>query len=187
MLAALAALAQALPVAWLDWLDWRPSLALDQPWRVVSAAFVHWTPLHLVSNLAGCVVLALLGWRAGLGGRAALAALICLPLTQLGLLLRPDLVVYGGLSGVLHGLAVIAALSLLARSGRERWTGAAILLGLAIKLAMEHPLGAALRQTPDFDFSVAPFAHLSGAMSGALAWRLTMRPSRNLPRSPYGT
>lgn len=183
-LGVLAALAQALPTAWLDW---QPALALTQPWRLITAAFVHWTPLHLVANLAGCAVLALLGWRADLAGREVAAGLLALPLTQLGLLLRPDLAHYGGLSGVLHGLAVVAALSLLARRGRERWVGAALLLGLAAKLALEHPLGPALRETPGFDFAVAPFAHLSGALAGALAWRLTMRPLRKFPRSPHGT
>jgi membrane associated rhomboid family serine protease len=44
-----------------------------------------------------------------------------------------------------------------------------------------------LRVTPGFDFSVAPFAHLSGALGGALAWRLTMRAHPASARSPHGT
>jgi rhomboid family GlyGly-CTERM serine protease len=183
-LAALSLLAWPLPRAALDW---QPALAAAQPWRAVTAAFVHWTPIHLAANLAGCAVLALLGWRAALGPREAAAALIALPLTQLGLLLRPELLRYGGLSGELHALAAIAALALLARGGRERWTGAAILAGLIVKLGLEQPLGPVLRVTPGFDFSVAPFAHLSGAVAGALAWRLTMRAHPASARSPHGT
>mgnify|MGYP003349954338 CR=1 FL=1 len=34
---------------------------------------------------------------------------------------------------------------------------------------------------------VAPLAHLSGAVAGALAWRLTMRGFERSPRSPHGT
>ena len=156
-------------------LDWQPTLITAQPWRIVTAAFVHWTPIHLAANLAGCAVIALLGWRASLGRHEVIAALIALPLTQLGLLLRPELQRYAGLSGVLHALVAIAALTLLTRGGRERLVGVAILVGLAIKLALEHPLGPVLRPTPGFDFPVAPFAHLTGAVAGALAWRLTMR------------
>jgi rhomboid family GlyGly-CTERM serine protease len=156
-------------------LDWQPALASTQPWRALTAAFVHWTPLHLAANLAGCAVLALLGWRARLGGREATAGLIALPLTQLGLLLQPALQRYGGLSGELHALAAIAALTLLTRPGRERAIGGGIALGLAIKIALEHPFGAPLRLTEGFDFAVAPFAHLSGAVSGVLAWWLTFR------------
>lgn len=159
-------------------LDWQPGLVAAQPWRAVTAAFVHWTPIHLAANLAGCAVIALLGWRAGLGRREALAGLVALPLTQLGLLLRPELLRYAGLSGALHALVAIAALSLLVRGGRGRLIGAGILLGLAVKLALEAPLGAVLRATPGFDFAVAPFAHLTGAVAGLLAWGMTMHPSK---------
>jgi rhomboid family GlyGly-CTERM serine protease len=169
-------------------LDWQPALLAAQSWRAVTAAFVHWTPVHLAANLAGCAVIALLGWRADLGRREALAGLIALPLTQLGLLLRPELVRYAGLSGELHALVAIAALTLLlTRHGRERLIGAGILIGLAAKLALEQPLGPVLRATPGFDFPVAPLAHLSGALSGALAWALTMHRPDKSPRSPHGT
>lgn len=160
-------------------LDWQPGLVASQPWRAVTAAFVHWTPLHLAANLAGCAVIALLGWRAALGRREALAGLIALPLTQLGLLLRPELLRYAGLSGVLHALVAVAALTLCVRGGRQRAIGAAVAIGLVIKLALEQPLGPVLRATPGFDFPVAPLAHLCGALAGALAWGLTMRLSKN--------
>lgn len=184
-LAALSLLAWPLPH---DVLDWQPGLVASQPWRAVTAAFVHWTPLHLAANAAGCAVLALLGWRAGLGRREALAGLLALPLTQLGLLLRPELQRYGGLSGELHALAAIAALALLTRPDRERLIGAGIAAGLVAKLVLEAPLGPVLRATPGFDFPVAPLAHLSGAVAGLVAWALTMRHSKNTPkRPPHGT
>lgn len=183
-LAALSLLVWSLP---RDALDWQPDLVAMQPWRAVSAAFVHWTPLHLAANLAGCAVLALLGLRAALGRREALAGLLALPLTQLGLLLRPELSRFAGLSGELHALAAIAALALLTRPGRERWVGAAIALGLLTKLAFEAPLGPPLRITPGFDFPVAPFSHLTGALAGAIAWGLTMRRIKRSARPPHGT
>lgn len=171
-LAALSLLAWPLP---RDLLDWQPALVPLQPWRAVTAAFVHWTPIHLAANLAGCAVLALLGWRAGLGRREAIAGVVALPLTQLGLLLRPELLRYAGLSGALHALVAIAALTLLMRRHRDHLIGAAIAVGLVAKLVLEHPLGPVLRATPGFDFPVAPFAHLSGAFAGGLAWLLTFR------------
>lgn len=168
-------------------LDWQPALAVAQPWRAVSAAFVHWTPTHLAANLAGCAVLALLGWRAALGPREVVAGLVALPLTQLGLLLRPELQRYAGLSGELHALAAIAALTLLRRGGRERAIGAAIAAGLLVKLALEAPLGPVLRATPGFDFAVAPFAHLCGAVAGLVAGALTMWRFSSPTRTPHGT
>ncbi len=184
VLATLSLLAWPLP---REALSWQPALAASEPWRAITAAFVHWTPLHLGANLAGCAVLALLGWRAGLGPGEALAALIALPLTQLGLLLRPELQHYAGLSGELHALVAVAALTLFARRSREHYIGAALVVGLIAKLALEHPLGPVLRDTPGFDFPVAPFAHLTGTIAGALAWGLTMRATSRSPRTPHGT
>lgn len=183
-LAALSLLAWPLP---REALDWQPALAASQPWRALTAAFAHWTPIHLAANLAGCAVLALLGWRAGLGAREAVAGLIALPLTQFGLLLRPDLERYAGLSGQLHALVAIAALTLLMGRRRDQFIGAAVTLGLTAKLVLENPFSAALRETPGFDFPVAPFAHLTGAIAGALAWALTMARSNRSPGSPHGT
>jgi rhomboid family GlyGly-CTERM serine protease len=182
--AALSLLAWPLP---REALDWQPGLAAQQPWRAVTAAFVHLTPLHLAANLAGCAVIALLGHRAALGKRETTAALFALPLTQAALLLRPELQRYAGLSGELHALVAIAALTLLTRRSRDRYIGAAIAIGLIAKLALEHPLGPVLRDTPGFDFPVAPFAHLTGAVAGLLSWALTMGANQKSPRTPHGT
>jgi rhomboid family GlyGly-CTERM serine protease len=169
-------------------LDWQPALIAQEPWRILTAAFIHWTPLHLAANLAGCAVLALLGWRAQLNHRQTLAALIALPITQLALLLRPDLHHYAGLSGALHAMVAITALSLATRRSRDRWIGISIGVGLAVKLALEHPFGPALQHPATFDFPVAPFAHLAGALAGAIAWRLTIATfNRTKLRNPYGT
>ncbi|MFG6467913.1 rhombosortase [Roseateles sp. BYS87W] len=182
-LALCAGLAGLAVLAWLwpggrDLLAWRPDLAVAQPWRLLTAALVHWSPLHLAANLAGCAVLALLGARAGLHARHAAAGVLAWPLTQAGLWLRPDLTLYAGLSGVLHGLTVVAALALLQQAGRPRRIGAAVLGGLTLKLWLETPWGAAVQSVAGYDFAVAPFAHLSGAIAGALACALTAWPPR---------
>lgn len=159
LLALGALLAWPLPA---DALDWQPG----KPWRAFSGAFVHWSALHLTANLAGCAVLAWLGWAARLPGRCALAWVIAWPLTQLGLLLLPTLLHFGGLSGVLHAGVAVAVIELLFRSGRERWIGAAIGIGLLVKIALEYPLGEPLRQVDGWDIAVVPFSHLSGAAAG---------------------
>ena len=60
--ALLATLAQALPPTPLAWQG-----SLTEPWRVFTAAFVHWTPWHLTMNLAGCAALAVLAGARPLG------------------------------------------------------------------------------------------------------------------------
>jgi rhomboid family GlyGly-CTERM serine protease len=151
-------------------LDWQPGLALVQPWRAWSAVWVHYSELHLAANLAGCALVAALGWAAPLPPRAALAWLVAWPLTQLGLLLQPALAHYGGLSGVLHAGVAIAALQL-AREGpkRRRVLGLAILAGLVLKVLLEAPWAGPLAHPPGWDIATAPLAHASGLLAGLIA------------------
>jgi rhomboid family GlyGly-CTERM serine protease len=177
-MAAVAALgALAVFAAPREALDWQPALAASQPWRAVTGAWVHWSTQHLVMNLAGCALIALLGWRAALGPRAAFAWVLAWPLTQLGLLAQPALRHYGGLSGVLHAAAAIAACSLLARlhDRRARLIGVLLGGGLIVKIVWEVPWGAATRVVDGWDFALAPAAHASGALAGLLAWALVGR------------
>jgi rhomboid family GlyGly-CTERM serine protease len=148
-------------------IDWRPELAAAQPWRAWTAVAVHYSGLHLAGNLASAAVVGVFGVAARVGRGSVVAWAVAWPLTQLGLLLRPDLVAYGGLSGVMHAGVAIAAVHLLADgAGRQRAVGAAVLAGLAIKVIGEQPWGPALRHGGAWDIAVAPFAHASGAVAG---------------------
>jgi rhomboid family GlyGly-CTERM serine protease len=162
-------------------LDWEPALAWREPWRAITAACVHWSNRHLLMNLMGAAALALLGWRAALGPRAVAAWALAWPLTQLGLLVQPALRHYGGLSGVLHAAAAIAAASLLARpaDGRNRLVGGLLVAGLAVKVLLEQPWAAATQTVDGWDFALAPAAHASGALAGLVAWALIGREHRS--------
>lgn len=173
-------------------LDWQPAAWPAEPWRAVTPVAVHYSGLHLAANLAGATALALLGWAAPMPPRCALAWALAWPLTHLGLLVQPQLIHYGGLSGVLHaGVAVVAVHSLLAAGAapRRRAVGAAMLAVLAAKLLWEAPWGAPLRHPAGWDIAVAPLAHATGAVAGAgcaaaaeLALRLRRR--RGLATAP---
>lgn len=149
-------------------LDWQPQLALSEPWRAWSSAFVHWSRQHLWANLLACAVVTLFGWGARVPPRCALAWGLAWPLTHIALLMQPTLLHFGGLSGVLHAGVAVVLVELLVRRGRERLIGAGVTLGLLIKLWQEQPLGEPLRHLADWDIAVVPFSHLSGAMAGAL-------------------
>lgn len=166
--AAGAVAARGLPV---HALAWQPDLALSEPWRLWTAAFVHWSPLHLAANLVGCAVLAGLGVAAALPVRATLAWGLAWPLTHAALLAQPALTHYGGLSGVLHAGVAVVAVALLGgdgRAGRERRIGIAIAVGLLAKLLLERPWAGVLSHPAGWDIAVAPGAHAAGAGAGAL-------------------
>ena len=171
-LALATALGAAALLAWPvtpAWLEWQPARALHEPWRAFSAAAVYYSALHLGANLAGTALVGALGVVAELPRRSTLAWLAAWPLTQLGLLLRPELARYGGLSGVLHAGVAIAAVHVIARGpARRRVIGAAILLGLVAKVVSESPWGPVLQQRAGWDIAVAPLAHATGLAAGLL-------------------
>jgi rhomboid family GlyGly-CTERM serine protease len=164
-------------------IDWQPLLAWREPWRAFSAVGVHYSAQHLFANLVGLAVAAAFGVVAQVPARAAWAWLAAWPLTQFGLLLRPDLAHFGGLSGVLHGGVAAVAVALLARgTTAQRVVGGAVLAGLCAKIASESPWGPTLRHPPGWDIAVAPLAHATGAVAGAacagLALWLGRRPAQ---------
>lgn len=161
-------------------LDWQPGLALTQPWRWFTAAWVHLDRAHLAANLSGAAVLALFGRAAGCSARDALAWLCAWPLTHGLLLWAPQLQHYAGASGVLHAGVAVAAFGLVTRgTGRRRAIGALVLAGLALKLLHEQALGPPVRLLPGWDFPVAVLGHATGAAAGlacaGVAWA-TSRP-----------
>ena len=164
--------------------DWQPGLALHEPWRWWSAAWVHFSRMHLTLNLAGTLLVVGLGLASPVGPRAAMAWLVAWPLTHLGLLLKPDLLHYGGLSGVLHAGVAVVAVELFRDADRHRrWIGAIVSTLLLAKLLFEAPWGPALRYPAGWDIAVAPLAHATGAMQGVLcALLLAKRPFDRQPR-----
>jgi rhomboid family GlyGly-CTERM serine protease len=159
------------------WLDWQPALGLVHPWRAVSAAWVHQSAQHLTMNLAGCALVALLGWRAYMAPRAVAAWALAWPMTHWGLWLQPTLQHYGGLSGVLHAAVAIIGCRLLAQhhEPRARAIGTLLAIGLVAKIVWEAPWSAALKTIEGWDFQLAPAAHASGAVAGVVAWALVGR------------
>ena len=181
LLALMAALGTGLPPAAIDW---QPARVDAEPWRAWTAVGVHYSGLHLAANAGGLAAVAVLGWAARLPRRTAWMWWLAWPLTQLALLLKPDLVHAGGLSGVLHaGVAAVGVHLVAARSGRARHIGIALLLVLTLKVASEAPWGTPLRHPAGWDIAVAPFFHAAGLVVGtalacvAEAWqRATARP-----------
>jgi rhomboid family GlyGly-CTERM serine protease len=165
------------------WLDWQPALAFTQPWRAFSAAWVHWSEQHLGANLLAAAVVAAYGHSAQVPRHQAWAWVAAWPLTHWGLLSKPELLHYGGLSGVLHaGVAIVCLHLLLTARGRRRWIGAGVALGLVVKLVSEKPWGPALQNSPEWDIAVAPVAHTTGALAGLLCGLLSVLLCSLVPR-----
>ena len=155
-------------------IEWQRAHVFDQPWRWWSAAWVHYSALHLAANATGALLVATLGLAARLPARAAVAWLAAWPLTHLALWLRPGLASYGGLSGVLHAGVAVVVVSLLREASTRRF-GLVLGLGLLVKLLLELPWGPALRVGNPAEIATVPFAHATGAIVGALCAALLLR------------
>ncbi|MEL7537664.1 MAG: rhombosortase [Pseudomonadota bacterium] len=138
-----------------------------QLWRLLTAHLVHLGNAHAALNAVGLGLLAVLfaptlralEWTAG--------GLISALTVSLGLLwLSPELDWYVGLSGVLHGLFVIGAVSL---SRSEGWLALGLLAGLAMKLAWEQFAGPVPGSELTAGGPVVVDAHLYGAVGGWIA------------------
>lgn len=152
-----------------DALDWQPGLAFSEPWRAFTAVGVHYSGQHLGVNLIGLAVTAAFGVVARAPVLLAFAWLAAWPATHFGLLLKPTLLHYGGLSGVLHaGVSVIVTFLLVTGTRAQRGVAAAVAVGLAAKLLNEAPWGPPLRFSAGWDITIAPLAHTTGAIAGAL-------------------
>ncbi len=179
MLALLAGLWPDDPTRW----DWQPDLIRSEPWRVFTAAWVHFSALHLAANLAGCALVAALGWVGRLTPRITLAWALAWPLTHLGLWLKPELLNYGGLSGVLHaGVACGAVAIAVQAQGVRRAIAVALWLGAAAKVLSESPWGPVLRQVQGWDISIAPLAHATGFAAGTVCAGIAVLSSRRQTR-----
>jgi rhomboid family GlyGly-CTERM serine protease len=151
-------------------LAWRPELALSEPWRWWSAAWVHLSPGHLAADLAGALLVAALGWLAALPPRAAWAWALAWPLTHLTLSLQPELQRYAGLSGVLYAGVTVLAVGLISAPSRPRLQRALallLLLGLLLRLGVDRSWDRVVYRPEGWAFSIAPLAHAGGVAWGA--------------------
>lgn len=142
-------------------LEYRREFMLTQPWRWVSAHFVHLGPWHATWNIIG---LGTYAWW--VKGRVApqeivLTALLAMCFISSAFwLFHPEISWYRGLSGVLHALLVLG----IVRTVHSRVTSSLALVIVASKVAWDcaaAPSLAYLSSTP-----ILVESHAYGAIAG---------------------
>ena len=154
----------------------RLSSEYDKP--IVAVLYSHSHYVHGTTALVAAY-----GWAARVNAAVTWAWVASMPFTHLALLAQPQLLHYGGLSGVLHGGVAAVSVWLAVRgNGGERTVGWLMLIGQAVKLLLERSWDAALQTPPELDVAVAPLAHASGSLAGALLTLLALRLTRTAQR-----
>ena len=154
-------------------LEYQRHLLAREPWRVLTGHLVHINWPHTLVNAAALWVVARL-YAEDLGPQRQIVSLIASALAISGALalLYPSIDWYRGLSGALHGLFFAGAtkwlLSERPRTFRRLWLPAALFVGGWIKVALEHPGGAATPHAQWLGAAVVPQAHFVGAVCGTV-------------------
>jgi len=151
--------------------EYRRALVGSEPWRLLTAHYVHLSFLHACLN---AVALALLGhlFAERLRPRDFFALLAITPvLISLAFwLVLPGLEWYRGLSGVLHAIYFAGCVAWIGQTtGRARWLPMAALFGGTAKVLLEQPWDSSFPVHELLRVAVVPQAHLIGAIVGTAA------------------
>jgi len=147
----------------------RAAIGGGELWRLFTGNIVHHSGAHLFCNLTAFLIA---GALVEMQDRRQLVQLCLFAGALIGAVLyaaRPELIVFGGLSGIVTALAVYLCLAGLDKVGACRWLCLMVLVLLAVKLATEILSGASiLLSTGPRDFTPVPESHLVGAAAAAL-------------------
>lgn len=156
---------------WVNpWLEYqRDAIARGQWWRLLTGHMVHLGFVHTVMNLAACLIivetfkpLASLWWYWWL-------AQLALFISGGFLLFDANLGFYAGLSGVVHGLLVMAAIEAFACRQIPGYLSVVLLVAVVFKLAYEaSPWYHADYLQSYMGAPVITHSHLYGAIGGLL-------------------
>jgi rhomboid family GlyGly-CTERM serine protease len=138
----------------------------EQWWRIFTGQFMHSNWTHLLLNVMGIVFI----WILHAEHRSPTQYLchICFLALWTGLgiwLFCPDIAIYTGLSGLLHGVIVWGALKDIQVGMRS---GALLFIGIWAKLAWEQIQGPSAQVGELIESRVAIEAHLLGAIGGVV-------------------
>ena len=154
-------------------LEYRNTNPVTEPWRWLTAHFVHVNWQHALINAVALWVVARL-FAPDLTPSRQLWALLtaALAISACLALIYPTIAWYRGLSGALHGLYFAGSALWLIKAKPRRfqqlWLPSALFFGGWIKVALEQPGGATTPYAEWLGAGVVPQAHLMGAACGTV-------------------
>lgn len=137
-------------------------------WRLLTGHFSHSNDNHIMLNLAGIVLIWALHGEYYTPRKYTLALGLLALYCGIGLYaFYPEINIYNGLSGVLHGLIIFGAL---VDCQKKMVSGYLLFIGIWLKIAWEHLSGPDLELEALINARVAIEAHLIGAISGVFVY-----------------
>lgn len=160
----------------------RQAILHGEIWRLVTAPFVHFSVSHIFWDL---VVFIAAGWRIEAAGYRRYWLVCCLAAVVPGplfLFFSPELVRYGGLSGLATGAVVYLCLCEAHRTGRSSIPWLAILALTVMKVIIETVTGTPLfASAATMQFRVLPAAHYMGIVAALITFLWAVPGTRSCP------
>ena len=151
------------------------SVLMQQPWRLLTAHWVHVGWAHYALNMMALLCLPLVLPHFQIRWLLLTIFILPIPLSLMFYGLYPDVQAYAGFSGVLHGLYTVAAIKCFAIA-KERKFCMVILFGIALKLCWEATVGPSSVTAAWIGSAVMVEAHAWGVFMGVclvlVAWIL---------------
>ncbi len=155
----------------------REEIAAGQVWRLFTGSLVHFSPSHLLLNL---VVFVITGGAIAFRRYRGFGLFCVLSAGLIGAALYasfPDMVQYGGLSGVACGAVVYLALHGLSERGVWRFLCVGALMLTTCKILVECGLGQFLFVNgSDGAFVPAPLSHAVGSLTAVIVFLFVKAP-----------
>ncbi len=143
----------------------RNTILKGEVWRLFSSPLVHFTNIHLFYNVLG---FGIAGWiieQKNYPHFGLLCVLMAVFISLSMMLLKPNIIYYGGLSGLIYGLICYIALWELRESQPLRNISLLILLIIPIKIILEIYLnGFILLDLKQQIFTPMPISHIVGCL-----------------------
>lgn len=162
----------------------RAAIGAGELWRLATGNLVHHSATHFAFDVAALLIAGTLV-EVRRPHRFTALCLACATLVGTWLYLgKPDIVVFGGLSGVVTAALTYLCLRGLYEVGPWRWLCLAVLAGVAAKIGadMTMPGSTPLFAGEPQDFVLVPESHLAGAATALVLFLLT-KPAAESPRS----
>jgi rhomboid family GlyGly-CTERM serine protease len=173
----------ALPVLQALLIYNRAAIHDGEIWRLITGNLVHFSLSHFLYDV---VALFVAGALIEIRGYRHFATLCLVSGALIGAILyisSPEIVVFGGLSGIVTATVTLLCLNGLTETGAWQRLCSLTLICLVIKMGFEMVLGSSLLAGAELQtFVPVPVSHVAGAATALLLFMLTSR--AKLPTPP---
>ena len=153
-------------------------------WRLITGNLVHLSPSHLLYDVVALFIAGTLIENRGYRHFAILCLVSAAVIGATVYVGRPELSVFGGLSGIVTAAVTLLCLNGLTETGAWQRLCLLTLIFLGMKMGVEMALGSSLLAGAEPQtFVPVPVSHVAGAATALLLFSLTRRAEPATPPS----